>query len=132
MVERQADNERGTRPVAPLVSVPAQVMNMNPRQDRSWKLQFETRELTGEQVKILADNFQGEGWLLFKPNGTISLNEVPEANADAGVKTQSQRLRGAIMVWYHQQNIKGDPEAFYRTKMETLIEYVKSKLEPDN
>ena len=112
-----------------IVSVPAEVINMQPRQDRSWKLQFETRELTGEQVKILADNFQGEGWLLFKPNGHISLDEVPEGKAESGTKSPSQRLRSAIMVWYGQQGKGIDPEAFYRTKMEILIEYIKSKLE---
>lgn len=125
------DKSRGTTPTSSeLVSVPASVVNMNPRQDRSWKLQFETRELSGEEVKILADNYQGEGWLVFKPNGQVSLQDIPEGDADAGLKTPSQRLRGAIMVLYGQTG-KGDPEAFYRTYMEKLIEYVKSKLEPE-
>lgn len=114
-----------------LVSVPAQVINMNPRQDRSWKLVFETRELSGEEVKILADNFQGEGWLLFKPNGNITQAEVPESDANAGLKSQSQRLRSTIMVLWRQQGSRGDPQAFYNTYMEKLIEYVKSKLEPE-
>lgn len=112
-----------------LISVPAQVVNMNPRQDRSWKLQFETRELSGDEVKILADNYQGEGWLLFKPNSEgISLKEVPTETAEAGVKTPSQRLRASIMVLYRNTGAKGDPEAYYRTKMEQLIEYVQSKI----
>jgi hypothetical protein len=113
---------------APLVSVPAQVVNMSPRQDRSWKLVFETRELSGDEVKVLADNFQGEGWLLFKPNGEIAVAEVPAEKADAGMKTQAQRLRGAIMVLWRQKGGKGDPEAFYRTTTEKLIEFVKSQL----
>lgn len=121
-----------TTPVASqLVSVPAQVINMNPKQDRSWKLVFETRELAGDEVKILADNFQGEGWLLFKPNGNITQAEIPEGDANAGLKSQSQRLRAVIMVLWKQQGSKGDPNAFYATYMEKLIEYVKSKLEPE-
>lgn len=113
-----------------LVSVPATVSGMSPRQDRSWKINFETRELSGEEVKILADNFQGEGWLLFKPNSDgFSIDEVPTAKADAGLKSPSQRLRGAIMVMYSQAGAKGDPEAYYRTVMEKLIEQVKSKLQ---
>jgi len=112
-----------------LVSVPAQVINMNPRQDRSWKLTFESRELTGDEVKILADNFQGEGWLLFKPNGNITQAEIPDGDANAGLKSQSQRLRATIMVLWKQQGSKGDPQAFYNTYMEKLIEYIKSKLE---
>lgn len=112
-----------------LISVPAQVINMNPRQDRSWKLVFETRELSGDEVKILADNYQGEGWLLFKPNSEgVDVKEVPTESASAGVKTPSQRLRASIMVLYRELGAKGDPEAFYRTYMEKLIEYVQSKI----
>lgn len=116
-----------------LIAVPAQVVGMNPRQDRSWLLKFETRELSGDEVKILADNFQGEGWLLFKPNsGEISLAEVPDGKADAGMKSQAQRLRAVIMVMWKQRGSKGDPEAFYRTAMEKLIEGVKGQLDPND
>lgn len=114
-----------------LISVPAQVMNMNPRQDRSWKLVFETRELSGEEVKLLADNFQGEGWLVFKPNGDIAMEEIPEGKADAGTKSQSQRLRDVIFIMYKQRGGKEDFESFYRTYLEKLIEFTKSKLEPE-
>lgn len=120
----------GTTPAtSQLISVPAQVVGMNPRQDRSWLIKFETRELAGEEVKILADNFQGEGWLLFRPNGNITQADVPEGDANAGLKSPSQRLRAVIMVLWKQQGSKGDPNAFYNTYMEKLIEYVKSKLE---
>jgi hypothetical protein len=122
----------GTTPAkSVLVTVPAMVVNMNPRQDRSWKLQFETRELSGEDVKVLADNYQGEGWLIFKPNAQIRMSEIPEGEANAGVKSPSQRLRGTIMVLWQQKGGKGDPDAFYRTYMEKLIEYTKGKLDPD-
>lgn len=123
--------ERNTPTPRVMVSVPAQVVNMNPKADRSWKLVFETRELAGEEVKILADNFQGEGWLLFKPNESVSLQDIPEGQAESGVKSPSQRLRAVIMVLWKQQGSVGDPDAFYRTYMEKLIEYTKSKLEED-
>lgn len=114
---------------AELIQVPAQVVNLSPKQDRSWKLVFETRELSGDEVKILADNFQGEGWLVFKPNADGVLpEEVPTSSADAGVKSQAQRLRGAIMVLWKRTGGKGDPEAFYRTMTEKLIEYVLNKI----
>lgn len=104
---------------------------MNPKADRSWKLVFETRELKGEEVKILADNYQGEGWLLFKPNGTIAEEEVPQDIADSGAKSQSRRLRDVIFVLWKQKGGKGDFETFYRVYLEKLIEYTKSKLEPE-
>lgn len=115
-----------------LVSVPAQVINMNPKQDRSWKLVFETRELSGDEVKILADNFQGEGWLLFKPNGNITQDEVPDSDADSGIKSQSKRLRDVIFILWKQKGERDDFESFYRVYLEKLIEFTKSKLEPES
>ena len=114
-----------------LVSVPAQVVNMNPKADRSWKLVFETRELKGDEVKILADNYQGEGWLLFKPNGTIAIEEVPKDIAESGTKSQSQRLRDVIFVLWKQKGGEGDFETFYRVTLEKLIEFIKSKLQAE-
>lgn len=112
-----------------LIQVPAIVQGMSPKADRSWKLVFETRELSGEEVKILADNFQGEGWLVFKPNSDgLKAEEIPASSADAGMKSQAQRLRGAIMVLWKRTGGKGDPEAFYRTFTEKLIEYTLSKV----
>lgn len=104
---------------------------MNPRQDRSWLIKFETRELSGDEVKVLADNFQGEGWMVFKPNGEIMGSDIPEGDANAGLKSQSQRLRAVIMVLWKQQGSKGDPQAYYNTYMQKLVEYVKSKLEEE-
>lgn len=115
----------------PLVMVPAQVMGMNPRLDRSWKLVFETRELTGDEVKVLADNFQGEGYLLFKPNKGIVDEEIPEGQAESGVKSQSRRLRDVIFIDWKQHGEKSDFESYYRTYLEKLIEYAKSRLTPE-
>lgn len=114
-----------------LVSVPAAVTNMNPRADRSWKLVFETRELTGDEVKILADNFQGEGWLLFKPNDYITPDEVPKGEAESGAKTPSARLRAVIYLLWKQKGGGDDPDAFYRTTMEKILDSLKAQLEPN-
>lgn len=115
--------------MAEIIQTPVQVVGMNPRQDRSWLLKFETRELSGEDVKLLADNFQGEGWLVFKPNSDgILAEEIPTSSADAGVRSQAQRLRGAIMVLWKKTDGRGDPEAFYRTTTEKLIEYILNKI----
>ena len=114
-----------------LIQIPASVVNMKPRADRSWKIEFETRELTGDDVKILADNLQGEGWMVFKPNDEVTTDDIPEVDAEPGTKTPSQRLRATIMVLWRQRGSKGDRESFYRTYMEQLIDYTKSKLEKE-
>lgn len=115
-----------------LISVPAQVMNMNPRADRSWKLVFETRELSGDEVKILADNYQGEGWLLFKPNADsgIGLDEIPATDADAGIESPSVKLRKRLFVLWRQTGSKGSFDNFYLTCMGRFMEFIESKLEP--
>lgn len=115
--------------VPELIQIPATVEDFRPRKDRSWRITFESRELTGEQVKVLTDNFQGEGWLLFAPNADgIRPEDIPSESADAGVKTSSQRLRATIMVLWRETGSRGDPEAFYRNTMAKLQEYILSKI----
>ena len=110
-----------------LIQIPAIVVNMNPKADRSWKLTFETRELNGEEVKILAENLQGEGWLVFSPN-EIKQADIPKVEAESGTKTQSQRLRDVIYILWKQSGGKGDFQSFYNVYYEKLIEYTKGKL----
>lgn len=110
-----------------VIILPVEITDIRPRADRSWKISVETRELTGREVAIFADAFQGAGWIAYSRN---ELDDVkfPDAPAEPGTKTPSQRLRASIMVLWQQQGSKGDPESFYRTYMEKLIEYVQSKL----
>lgn len=111
-----------------LIQVPCIVQGMSPKADRSWKLVFETRELTGDEVKLLADNFQGEGWLVFSPNRDVAPEDIPTDIADAGVKTMSQRLRGKMYRYWVALGGKGDFESYYRTQIQSLIEFYDSKI----
>ena len=112
------------------VAVAASLQNFKPMADRSWRITFDTRELSGEEVKILADNFQGEGWLLFSPN-ELSVSDIPEEQAESGVKTPHQRLRSRMYILWKQQGSKGDFDSYYRTSMERLIDIVSEKLKED-
>lgn len=109
------------------VQVPVIVSDLKPRKDRSWKLTFETRELTSDDVKILVDHFQGEGWMQFSPND--DLPAPPASPADAGAKSPSERLRGVMYVYWQQQGSKGSFDSFYATKVEELIDKIKEKLD---
>lgn len=113
------------------LTVPAQVIDMKPRADRSWKISFETRELKGEEVKLLADNFQGEGWLLFKPNldSDIELNDIPDTDADAGIESPSVRLRKRLFILWKQQGSNGSFDNFYRDYIQKFMTFVESKLD---
>ena len=118
----------------PLVTVPAQITGFSPKADRSWKLTFETQELAGGEVKILADNFQGMGWLLFKPNpdSSIKLSEIPQTDADAGLESPSVKLRKRMYVLWKQRGEKGSFDNFYLTMMGKFMEFIEQKLEPND
>lgn len=108
------------------------VLFVNPvfKVDGSVKLVFETRELAGVDIAILADYRQKEGWLLFSPN-EMKEADVPDEKADSmtGQKTQAQRLRGVIYRLWEQNGKSGDSETYYRSMMEKVIEQLKDKLE---
>ncbi len=99
--------------------------------DRSVKLEFETRELNGLEIAILADSRQTEGWLVFSNSDDISEADIPDEKPDSmmGQKTQAQRLRGVIYRLWEQNGKKGDSEGYYRSVMESLIDQLKEKLE---
>lgn len=111
-----------------LIQVPATIEDFKPKKDRSWKIVFETRALVGEEVKLLADAFQGEGWLVYSPNQEITVADVPEETADAGTKSPATRLRNKLFIYWKHTGGKGDFEGFYRTKMEQFIEVIDSKI----
>lgn len=111
-----------------LVQVPAQVVNMQPRVDGSWKLAFETPELPGEDVALLADSLRGQGWLLFRPNGQVTPDEVPAEDAETSAKTPSQRLHAVLYVFWEQRGKKGSFTNFYAAQMDKLIGHVKEQL----
>lgn len=116
-----------------LIQVPAQMVDFRPRADRSYKLSFETRELTGEEVALLATNFQGEGWLMFKPNpdSGIESAEIPTTDADAGMESPSVRLRKRLWLLWKQKGSKGSFDNFYLASIQKFMEFVESRLEPE-
>jgi hypothetical protein len=82
---------------------------------------------------VLSGMEGAEGWLLFaSQEAEIDLGDVPNDKAEIGTKTHSERLRSVIYVWYKQsiadQSFIGEFDMFYKTKLEKIIEGVKSKL----
>ena len=115
-----------------LIQIPAQVIDLKPYADKSWKLVFNTRELTGEEVALVADSLQGEGWLVYSPNKEVTDADIPETKADSGGNSPSQRRRAIIFVLWKQRGSKGDFETFYRVSIEKLIEHIGAQLEEEN
>lgn len=112
-----------------LVQIPAQMVSINSKADRSWKLVFETQELDGEDVTMLADNVHGVGWLVYKANSEVLLKDIPKGVADAGVKSPSQRLWSKIFILWKEKGAKGDFESYYRASIDRLIALIDKQLE---
>ena len=112
------------------VQLPAQLLKISSRADRTYKLEFNTRELSGTEAATLLGELMNEGWLLWSPN-ELTEADVPDEKADAmtGQKTQAQRLRGVIYRLWEQNGKQGDSESYYRSLMESLIDQLKGKLE---
>lgn len=81
--------------------------------DRSYKLEFSTRELSGQDATILMNQLHDEGWLLFSPNNDITEQDIPETKADPMLdnsKSPQQRLRDRMFVYYKET--KGETTNF--------------------
>ena len=112
------------------VQLSAQLLKVESKSDRTYKLTFNTQELAGEEASKLLAMLMGQGWLLFSPE-EITEADVPteKANPMLGSKTQAQRLRGVLYRLWEQGGKSGEFEAYYRLVMERYIDQVKEKLE---
>lgn len=110
------------------ISVQVIINSLRSRVDGSLGLSMTTPELsTAEKVELMG--LQNEVLqAVFIP---IETPEAPEykINKDLEVKTPSQRLRNTLYIWYEQTKPDTTFEVFYKEKMESLIQFVKNKLE---
>jgi hypothetical protein len=92
-------------------------------------LEFETRELSGQDAATLMSLIHQEGWLLFAPNALQEV-DIPDEKADSSLKnkTQSQRTRSII---YRIWEVKGKPgtnEDYYQKTMSAINDQLKDEL----
>ena len=113
------------------IVLPAQINPPRLRKDGSAGIAFDTRELTAEEIFSIMSLRHSEGWLCFAPNESDI--EIPEKTAEVEGKTDSQRLRNTLFVWYKQETDNGKYvgtfDSFKSEKMEKIIEGVKAKLD---
>jgi len=113
------------------ILLPAQINPPRLRKDGSASISLDTRELTAEEIFTIMSLRHSEGWLCFSPNENEI--EIPEDDAEIEGKTESQRLRATLFVWYKQSTesgkFVGTFNSFKSQKMETIINGVKSKLD---
>lgn len=95
-----------------VITMPVLFVNPVFKVDGSVKLVFETRELAGAEVAILADYRMKEGWLLFSAN-ELKEADIPDEKADPllATKTPSRRLRDRLFIYYTETK-KGEKHKF--------------------
>lgn len=112
------------------VTLSAQLLKVESRVDKTYKLIFNTQELQGDEAAKLLPLLMSQGWLLFSP---VELEEedVPEYKPDklTGQKSQAARIRGALYRKWEQQGKKGDFEMFYNIATERYLDQIKASLE---
>lgn len=102
--------------------------------DKTLKLVFETNEPTPEQIVEVARLSQSFGFLAFKKDDfkqdeKETLEGLESDYEDKG-KSKSQRLRGVMYRSFEQKNEGFNTfSEYYASKMETLINHFKGKLD---
>lgn len=112
------------------VTCPIIITACSTRADGSIGLRLSTPELKPEEKTVFFE-LQGQQLkMLLQPdaNGPLEMKEVKNAFEH---KTPGQRLRAVLFILWKQSGAQGDFEDFYRRQMEKLIDYVKTKLEPE-
>ena len=116
-----------------LFQTPAVIQGISTLKDKTLKLTvYVSKELPGEEISILFDLEQKEGWFLFKENA-IQEEEIPEEKAEAGInrKSPTERLYNVLYVYFNQnfpEKTQADFKNWRENEMERLIEAYKAKL----
>lgn len=99
--------------------------------DKGVRVMLDTQELSPEQMAGLF-SLKGEFGNFYFATGHVKAEEltIPDYKPEfKGDKTPSQRLRAVLYLLWKQAGEKGDKEDHYRSKMESIIEQLKERLE---
>lgn len=117
-----------------MILIPAILSSFRSLKDKTIKIEFETNELTPEQLAEIGLHNQSFGYLAFKKDEFKSeqIQIIDELKADYEDKTKppSKRLRDVLFIaWKQHSEDYKEFEDYYRYKMGKFINHVKSKLE---
>ena len=119
-----------------MITLKAQIESVSTRKDRTIKIAFSTQELKGKDAAKLLD-LQNELVTLGIAEKGLTTKELETLqDAKSGLddvpngKSSSQRLRGALYVYFTQNETNFQEfQQFYNNYMEQIINNVKAKLE---
>lgn len=114
------------------IKFPTVFSKMTPRVDKSWKLEIETQELSGDDIRQLGDVLGSVMWIVMAPNAEdIKDADIPEERAETGLtrKSLSQRLYNTLFVyWKYANEPEGDFNIWREKQMNKLMDIYKSKM----
>lgn len=109
-------------------SVAATLEGVRALKEGGLSLSFHSQELSKEEMVSVMQFYQSFGYLLFSPE-QLGEEDIPKEKLSADEeKSPSKRLRSILFILWKQQGGEGDFEAFYRKKMEAIIEQLKGRL----
>ncbi len=116
-----------------MIILPAVLESFRSLKDKSYKIVFESIELTPEQVVGINGALNDFGYLAFKEDtfkqSEKDMMEKLESDFEDKKKTPGQRLRGVLYrVWEQDNEGYTDFGKYYDFKMERLISHFKEKL----
>jgi hypothetical protein len=114
--------------------LPAILDSFRSLKDRTFKIVFETNELSPEQLSQIATGLNMPGYLAFNPDPfkkeMIDTLELTKVDYEDNGKTKSQRLKAVMYRMWQQNKERYDVfDDFYNAKMEQLISHYKGKLD---
>ena len=117
-----------------MIILPAILESWRSLKDRTYKIMFETNELTPEQAAGLNEGLGKAGFVAFKDNPfkerEKELLESLESDYDDGKKSDSQRLRGVLYrLWEKQPEGYEDFNLYKKFKMSKIINHYKKLLD---
>lgn len=111
------------------LTCPVILTSATTRADGSLGIRFSTPELKSEE-KVALFELQGmEVDMLLQPRGEVSAK--CEVKGELQRKSQSERIRDTLFVWYKQLGEPGEWETFYRHETEKIIDGIKKHLKPE-
>ncbi len=114
-----------------LIQIQAYFDRVGTHKDGALGIGLSTQELNSETKIKLMDNVGKFGWFLFKESDSpITEDEIPKYEPEQfdQIKSPATRMRAVLYRIFEQQGKTNDFDAFYREKMEAMINKLKEKL----
>ena len=111
------------------VAFKGHLTRVSTRSDGSLGISLETGSLIPED-KLELFNYQNVPCMVTLEPNDQDATPPKELKGELSRKTQSERIRGSLFVWWHQLGEPGLFEAFYQAETDKFIESVKARLKP--